>query len=102
MPQIVVHRARAMWQDVARNYRVLVDGSERARVGNGASVEISVLPGSHSIRLQVDWCQSPELHITVGEGAPVELECGPNSTPLLALFYVTLLRKKYIWLQRKR
>lgn len=102
MPKIVVHRTRAMWQDVARDYRVLVDGSERARIGNGASVEIPVLPGSHSVRLQVDWCQSPELSITASEGAPVELECGPNSTPLLAIFYVTFLRKKYIWLQPRR
>lgn len=99
MSEIVIRRTNAGWQDRGRNYRVVVDGKELARVANDSSVKIPIAPGNHSVRLQIDWCQSPQLHVVVTEGNPLELECGPNSTPFVALIYVTLLRKRYIWLR---
>ena len=98
MSQIVVRRTKALWQDRVRGYRILIDGREVACIENGSSVQIPVLPGTHSVRMQVDWCQSPELRVEVKAGESVALECGPNCTPLLALLYITVLRKNYIWL----
>lgn len=99
MSQIVVRRTKALWQDRLRGYRVLVDGHDVASVENDSSVEIPVLPGTHSVRLQIDWCQSQEMRVEIKSGESVELVCGPNSTPLLALLYITTMRKNYIWLR---
>lgn len=99
MSQIIVSRTNALWQDRARSYRILVDGREVACVENDSSVKISVLPGTHSVRLQVDWCQSQEVSVEVKASESIELGCGPNSTPLLALLYVTFMRKNYLWLR---
>jgi hypothetical protein len=100
MSQIVVRRTKSLWQDRGRAYRILVDGREVACIENDSSVEIRVLPGSHFVRAQVDWCQSPELRVEVKVDDSVALECGPNSTPFLALLYITFLRKNYLWLRR--
>ncbi len=98
MSQIVVRRAKAAWQDRGRDYRVLVNGKESARVANGSSVKIAVQPGAYSVQLKIDWCQSKEIRVSAEAGTNVQLECGPNATPLLALLYITFLRKSYIWL----
>lgn len=98
MSQIVIRRVNAAWVDRGRDYRILVDGVERASVANGSAVEIPVEPGAHSVRMKVDWCYSKELLITADADAPVLLECGPNATPILALLYTTLLRNSYLWL----
>ncbi len=99
MSQIVVHRTKALWQDRARAYRILIDSREVACVENDSSVQIPVLPGTYSVRAQIDWCQSPEVRVEVKAGESVALECGPNATPLLAALYITFMRKNYIWLR---
>lgn len=101
MSRIVVRRVKAAWQDRIRDYRIFVDGKEVARVANGSSAEIPVEPGTHSIRLKIDWCQSKEVRISVNAGKVAQLECGPNATPLLALLYITFLCKNYIYLHQR-
>jgi hypothetical protein len=82
--------------DRARNYRVLVDGRQRAQIGDDATVQVGVTPGEHVVRLKVDWCASPEVAVTVPHGAIVRLECRPNAGTLSALLYVTIWRNRYI------
>jgi hypothetical protein len=93
---LVVRRLHAPWMDRARDYRVLVDGQQRAQIGNDSTVQIGVTPGEHVVRLKVDWCGSPEVAITVAHSAIVRLECRPNAGALSALLYVTIWRHRYI------
>ena len=102
MSRIVVHRVAARWQDRARDYRVLVDGRERAVVGNDASASVEVEPGTYTVEMKLDWCRAPALRGVVGPDETVHLECGPNSSPILVLVYVTFLRDRYIWLREIR
>ena len=99
MTKIIVRRKKAVWQDRARKYSVLLDGDEIARVSNGSEVEFDVEPGKHTVQLQIDWCRSQKIEIDVRVSEPVILECGPNASPFLAFFYITLRKNNYIWLR---
>ncbi|PRC92909.1 hypothetical protein [Solimicrobium silvestre] len=99
MSKLIVQRHKAIWQDAARDYVILVDGKELGRVGNGSEIEIQIKPGTHTVQLKIDWCRSPKITITVATEQAITLDCGPNSTPLLALIYIIFLRKNYLWLR---
>lgn len=102
MARIAIHRVNARWQDRFRDYRVMVDGREVARVGNDSSASVSVDPGTVDVQLQVDWCRSPTVRLDVGADETVHLECGPNANPLLALIYIVFMRDNYLWLHPVR
>lgn len=99
MAELIVRRRAAWWQDRMRDYLILVDGSEAGRIGNGAEVRVQVQPGRHRVQLKIDWCASPALDVDVPDGAAQTLDCGPNATPLTAVFYVALRPGHYLALQ---
>ena len=99
MSQIIVRRQKAMWQDIACDYVVLIDEKEMGRVGNGVEIDIPVELGAHIVQLKIDWCRSPKINLNVGVGEDVVLNCGPNANPFLVLIYVTFLRNSYLWLR---
>lgn len=101
MSQISIKRIRTAWQDRVRDYVVLVDGREAARIGNGGEAVVDVEPGSRSVRLEIDWCRSPELRVVVAPGERVQLECEAAANPFLALLYITLWRNRYIHLRQR-
>jgi hypothetical protein len=80
-------------------YRVLVDGRQRAEIGDDSTVQIGLTPGEHRVSLRVKWCGSRELPVTIQPGEIVRVECRPNTKPLLALLYITLWRNDYIALE---
>jgi hypothetical protein len=98
--ELIVRRQKALWQDRMRSYRVYVDGVEVAQVANGAEVQTAITPGEHVVQLKIDWCRSKSLNVNVRPGESLTLECGPNSTPLLALVFITLLHGQYLWLRQ--
>lgn len=99
MSQLVISRQRARWQDLMRDYSVLVDGNEVAKLENGAETTITLEPGSHRVRIDIDWCHSPELQVSLAPGETVHLECGPNANPFLVIPYITLWKDRYLWLR---
>ena len=96
---VLVIRRRASSQDREYPYRVMVDGRQRAEVGDDSTVQIGVTPGEHRVSLRVKWCGSRELPFTIQPGEIVRMECRPNVRPLLALLYITLWRNRYIALE---
>jgi hypothetical protein len=86
-----VHKPR----DRARSYRVLVDGEQRALIGDDAAVQIPVTPGEHAVRLRARWCRSQEVPFAIRHGEILRLECAPGS-PWLTFLYLTIWRDKYI------
>jgi hypothetical protein len=99
MAELIVRRCTAAWQDRMRDYRVLVDGSERGRVGNGGELRVLVAPGRHRVQVKIDWCGSPAVDVDVEEGVVQVLDCGPNATPLTLMYYVFLRVGRYLKLQ---
>jgi len=99
MSELIVRRRAAWWQDRMRDYIVLVDGSECGRVANGDEVRVHVAPGRHRVQLKIDWCGSPAVDVDVPEVGAQVLDCGPNATPLTAVFYVIFRTGRYLALQ---
>ncbi|HEU5134493.1 MAG TPA: hypothetical protein VFU13_05055 [Steroidobacteraceae bacterium] len=96
---VLVIRRQASPQDREYPYRVMVDGRQRAEVGDDATVQIGLTPGEHRVSLRVKWCGSRELPFTIQPGEIVRMQCRPNVRPLLALLYITLWRNRYIFLE---
>jgi hypothetical protein len=99
--ELTIHRALVPWADRMRDYRVMVDDQEVARVANGASVSVPVSAGEHTVWLSIDWCRSPKLKVRAVPGQPLVLDCGANAAPLLALIYISFLRHRYVWLTER-
>lgn len=98
MTVLVVRRVPSA-KDRDYPYRVLVDGRQRAEIGDDSTVQIGLTPGEHRVSLRVKWCGSRELPVTIQPGEIVRVECRPNAKPLLALLYITLWRNDYIALE---
>ena len=76
---IRLSRESARWRDRARAYRVLIDGSEVARIRDGETAHLPVEPGTHSLRLRLDWAGSREVKFTVGDSEEVGFSCRPGT-----------------------
>jgi hypothetical protein len=93
---VLVIRRVSSAQDREYAYSVLVDGLQKAQVGDDSTVQIGLTPGEHRVRLRVKWCGSRELKFTIQPGEIVRMECRPKAKPLLALLYITIWRNDYI------
>lgn len=71
MGELIVRRARG-WFGLLRNYRVLVDGEERAKIGSGGSVRLQVPDGPVAVQARVDRRGSLPWRGVVG-GEPTKL-----------------------------
>jgi hypothetical protein len=99
LAKLVVRRAGAVWQDRYRAYKVYVDGKQRDSINADSEVHIHVAPGKHVCQLRLDWCSSPIFEIEIAANETKIVECGPNANPFLSLIFVTVLRKRYMWVR---
>ena len=97
---ITVERVRNAWRDVLRGYAVLIDDVRVGSLENGMTQRFLVEPGKHSVQMKIDWCSSPSIDVNVAAGHEEKFQCGPNGNPLLAFYFITLGRKKYVRLER--
>lgn len=93
-------------------YRVMLDGREAGCVGNGETIELDAAPGPHELRLTagvlaVGWCSSPsiafEVPLSQAAAEPITLRCVSATAgwrQCLTVLYVTVLRGRYIGLER--
>ena len=58
-----------------RDFRLLVDDQEVGRLGEADKKRVSLMPGTHTVRLRIDWCGSREVTIEPRAGEVVELAC---------------------------
>jgi hypothetical protein len=80
--RIVIHRHLAAWQDTLRSYRILVDGHPVARVTNGQTVAVDVVPGVHHVQARINWSGSPIIRVEAPTGSEIHLDLRPAGTPL--------------------
>jgi hypothetical protein len=97
--EIEITRRADGWTDRLRSYAVFVDGDRVGTVARGTSWSATLDPGAHTVQLRLDYCQSPTVSVEVVEGETARLSCFARS-PLAALYYSTIGRKRYIGLER--
>lgn len=67
MPTLVFRREKA-WTAKLRKYRLLVDGVEIGRIGDGQEFRYPITPGQHVVEASVDWVKSAPLSIDTRAG----------------------------------
>ena len=89
------------WSDMARAYKIFIDGVHRGNVKYGETVDFSVENGLHEVCAKIDWCRSSSLFVEVSNST-VNIEVGPSAIGWrrwVGLVYATFLRHKYLWLR---
>lgn len=81
-----------------RKIKLVLDHQVIAELKDGEIKIINVSPGTHTIKAEIDWCQSNEIELTIREGETKELVL-KGTNPFLALYYITFGRKNYLLLE---
>ncbi len=81
-----------------RKIKLVLDHQVIAELKDGEIKIINVSPGPHTIKAEIDWCQSNEIELTIREGETKELVL-KGTNPFLALYYITFGRKNYLILE---
>ena len=61
---------------IFRKMRVFLDGQKVGRFPYGTRAVFAAAPGEHDVYVQMDWCRSEPLGVSVESGQVIELECG--------------------------
>jgi hypothetical protein len=89
------------YADRRRDYRVLLDGAEIGRIGNGGQKSFDITSGRHQLMLKIDWCRSNIVVFDLAEGQSAEFKGGSSLRgwrQVLLLYYATFGFRNYLWL----
>lgn len=91
--KLIIKRGFA-FNDMARAYKVYVDGIESGKIMPNQTLELEVGSGTHEVQFKVDWCSSPATRVEVGNGESVEVTCRASNllpgTGAIALPFILL------------
>jgi hypothetical protein len=102
MPTTISVNRDSGYADRLRNYRVLLDGVEIGRLGNGAAKAFEIPSGPHQLMIKIDWGRSNIVAIDIGESQSARFLCGSNLRGwrlLLAIYYMSFGFRNYLWLR---
>lgn len=87
------------FSDRRRDYRVHVDGAPAGVISDGGTLVLPLLPGTHTVRLTIDWMSSREVPLRCAGERETHLECGnalgvgsEPGLPALATGFLNFLR----------
>jgi hypothetical protein len=89
------------YADALRQYRVLIDGAEAAKIRPGQAIDIDLPPGRHRVVAVIDWARSNPYEFDAQAGRHHRIEVGSNvagSRLLLAAAYATIWRDRWLYL----
>ena len=92
----------SVFRDRFRDYRVLLDGREIGRIGNGQEKRFEIDPGQHQLAMKIDWCTSAPVRFLAVNGQSSKFRCGSGLRGirlLFMLYYVIFARSKYLWIR---
>ncbi|MEP0392044.1 MAG: hypothetical protein ABJ205_14450 [Erythrobacter sp.] len=75
-----------------------VNGERLGEVKHDGTITLDLPPGSHRIKMTIDWCSSQEIVVEGDEDA--ELICQPGSSAFMALLDIIFRSNGYIMLER--
>jgi hypothetical protein len=98
LARIQIRRRRTPWTDRLRSYKVKFDGEGVGHIQHDEEKTFEVEPGRHEVQLAIDWGRSQPVHLELAEGDEAQLLCHGRN-PLLALYWITAGRDRYIALE---
>ncbi|MFT4412219.1 hypothetical protein ACLM5H_00030 [Fredinandcohnia humi] len=75
MPTLLFEREN-QFVNKTRKYKILLDDEVVSEIKNGERKEVDVQPGTYTVKLKIDWCESKEISIKVSEGDVLHFQCG--------------------------
>ena len=97
MSQITVKRS-SEYANKLRKIQLVLDDQVIDEIEDGEIKTIKVKPGKHILKAKIDWCQSNEIVFNINEGEDKEFFL-KGTSPLLALYYITFGKDKYLQLE---
>jgi hypothetical protein len=87
-----------------RAYKVILDGVEVGKIRDGETVDFSVSPGHHKLRIKISWTGSDVLIFNMRSDDTVVFECEPNGEAMTATFdlLATLRKGGRAWVSLRR
>ena len=99
---LVIYRDSG-YVDWIRKYASLVDGRKNGTIQNGATKTISLQPGTHTLKMRIDWCSSNSISFDVKSNERVRFRCGSNlhgPRVFLVLFFLLFAPSNYLYLRK--
>jgi hypothetical protein len=87
--------------DAFRKYAILIDGTKIGSIENGGTKTISLEPGTHTLKLTIDWCSSNVITFDLTTSETARFRCGSNLRGLrvfCVIFYVLFAPSEYLYL----
>jgi hypothetical protein len=95
-----VIRESAPWRDKLRKYKIVVDGATVGAIANGATTDVSVEAGYHTLRLGISWAGSPTVEFAIADGECLTWACGPNGKSSSGLWQAIFTPSNYVTISR--
>lgn len=98
MATLIVQRDRG-YADALRAYDIELDGAVIGRINQGQVLRFPLAPGSHRVRVKIDWCGSETVNLQVHGDETVTVRAESNLRGImvfLAIWYVLFDRNQYL------
>ena len=91
--------------DYFRAYSILLDGTKLGNLKHGETLEFSIAPGQHQLRMKIDWCGSNTVQfVASSDGDLLAFRARSNLkglASLKALYYVIFKPDEWIVLEQE-
>ncbi|MEO7310790.1 MAG: hypothetical protein ABIX01_10365 [Chitinophagaceae bacterium] len=103
MPAKIILSRKNDFMNRTRMFKVLIDGQEVGKIGNGKVETFEVAPGNHTIECKIDWCSSQTYEVTVGSDSIdyLQVKSGMKYFLLLYIVFLAWLASGLIFKQKK-
>jgi hypothetical protein len=93
-----LERDGVLWRDKMRLYKVILDGRSIGKIGFGKVAEFPIEPGSHRLRMGIDWAGSRTVEFEVGPNETSAWKCRPGGGAWTAVACI-LTPRRYVALE---
>ena len=99
---MIVIKRDTCYADRLRDYKIELDGTIIGTIADGQKKSFDVKPGSHVLRMKIDWGGSNRLSFQAHSGKNLHFKCASRARGakvFLAIVYASVLAQRYIKLE---
>lgn len=91
------------YKDRKRSYKIYIDNMEVGSIDSGETKAFNVSAGEHVIVIKIDWASSNSISFSLANNQDASFEVSNSIVGwknLIALFYISFWRNKYLMLKQ--
>lgn len=100
---MIIIKRESAYADKLRKYKIVLDGKVIGELADGQSKSFDAKSGEHTLRMKIDWARSNEVKFQSTENETIHFRTSNRMRGvkmLLAIIYATILRNRYLELER--